>query len=91
MNIYMKNRYKIRRQKLIDSLGGKCNVCNSSKNLELDHVDPSTKYKTITKLSSYSDKIWNEEIVKCQLLCKSCHLEKTKKEYKNGTITKRSR
>lgn len=57
---------------------GPCNKCGSWDNLELDHKDPKSKV---------SHKIWNwsesrrlAELVKCQILCRVCHIEKSKEE-----------
>ena len=77
MNLYMKNRYTKRRAEVVTRLGGICKQCGTTDNLELDHVDPTSKFKTIAKLSSASNVIFEAEITKCQLLCKDCHLEKT--------------
>lgn len=79
---YMRN-YRIRRTTerrnlAIKYLGGKCTKCKVVDNLEFDHVDPKTKlYEIATHLWDYS---WNKlllELNKCQLLCISCHKEKT--------------
>lgn len=80
MNNYMKERHKTRRALVVQSLGGCCKNCGSEKDLELDHVDPTSKYKTIAKLSSASEKIYSVEVLKCQLLCRPCHLVKTRLE-----------
>ncbi len=78
MNEYMKERYRKRRNEAIERLGGCCVNCGSDKDLEFDHKDPETKSFTIAHASSFSEKRWNEELVKCQLLCKDCHREKSK-------------
>lgn len=53
----------------------KCIICDSTEELELDHVNPADKV---------SHKIWtwakdrrNAELQKCQVLCKVCHKKKT--------------
>ena len=61
-------------------LGGKCVVCGATEQLEIDHIDPATKEFELTKSNTYSRKKVMEELAKCQLLCKTCHLEKTKRE-----------
>ena len=55
-----------------------CVTCGSVENLELDHIDPTTKV---------SHAIWSwarirrlKEIAKCQVLCKDCHAEKSARE-----------
>lgn len=54
---------------------GPCCHCGSTERLEVDHIDPSTKV-------SHNVWSWNpirraEELKKCQVLCKSCHKEKS--------------
>lgn len=75
---------------------GPCRHCGSWEELELDHIDPSTKNPV---LRSPSNAIWrwgdekrNEELAKCQPLCASCHLKKTVDERggpaKHGTCAR---
>jgi hypothetical protein len=75
---YYQTRYKNSRDKIIEYLGGKCVKCGSKENLEIDHIDPSTKlYNVSSRCRCFS---WDEillEVKKCQLLCESCHNEKT--------------
>ena len=58
---------------------GPCKVCQSTENLEVDHIDPSLKTMQPRQLWSMSDK--NEKKIKelenCQVLCKGCHKKKT--------------
>jgi 5-methylcytosine-specific restriction endonuclease McrA len=67
--------------------GKSCVKCGSAKELELDHVNP--REKTSHRIWSWSRKRREEEIVKCQILCKDCHLKKTEEErggfHKHGT------
>lgn len=72
----MKNRWKLRRERAIKQLGGCCVGCGSLEKLEFDHIDPSTKIKAIAKMSSASERVFQEELEKCQLLCYACHLAK---------------
>lgn len=46
-------------------------------NLEFHHKDPDTKFKTISAMvyQGYSLKRIKEEIKKCVLLCRRCHME----------------
>lgn len=77
MSLYMKERRKNRRNKLISLLGNKC-FCGSVEELEFDHINRKTKSFDIS--GSNLDKPWDillSEIKKCQLLCKGHHLEKT--------------
>lgn len=77
MNEYMKKRWELRRKIAIGFLGGFCVDCGSTNDLEFDHVNPATKSFTIAQASSFSEeRFWNE-VEKCQLLCKKCHVLKT--------------
>ena len=58
--------------------GKSCNHCGSSRELELDHVDPSKKVSH--KIWSWSAERREAELAKCQVLCSDCHLEKTLSE-----------
>lgn len=82
-------RYHKKRQKAIEILGGKCVNCGSTESLEIDHINPDEKEFNISKIWSLSDKRFLKELQKCQLLCHSCHDEKTygimRKNRKHGT------
>lgn len=54
---------------------GPCRHCGSWDDLELDHIDPSTKVSN--SVWSWSEVRRNEELAKCQPLCKRCHKAKT--------------
>ena len=56
----------------------KCVNCGSRENLEVDHIDPSKKFTH--RIWSYSDKRREEELAKCQVLCKKHHKEKSLSE-----------
>lgn len=74
---YQRERYRKIRKELVERLGGKCVVCGSTENLSFDHINPSSKEKTISKIWCYSKEKLEEEITKCQLLCSRCHNNKT--------------
>lgn len=64
--------------------GKSCAQCGSTQNLELDHVDPSTKIH-------HAIWTWREsrrlaEASKCQALCHDCHLAKTAKYFHETRI-----
>jgi len=62
-------------------LGSKCNQCNSTTNLEIDHIDRLQKTFNLSKhWSSKSLDVIKNELAKCQLLCEDCHKVKTKSE-----------
>jgi 5-methylcytosine-specific restriction endonuclease McrA len=52
-----------------------CVKCHSTNNLELDHIDESTKISS--HIWSWSDKRRELELSKCQVLCYDCHKQKT--------------
>ncbi len=55
----------------------KCGLSNKPYLLEFHHIDPSTKYKSVTDLqfNAYSMKLIKEEIRKCVMICRNCHME----------------
>ncbi len=67
-----------RRRRFIKEHGGKCIKCGSKKRLEFDHIDRSTK--TSHSIWSWREDRIREELKKCQLLCKACHINKTHAE-----------
>ncbi len=94
MRVYIGERYHKRRKDAIEKLGGKCVKCGSTENLEFDHIDRGLKTASIGKIWTYKVERFWEEIAKCQLLCKSCHEDKsivdlgfTKAKGNHGTIS----
>lgn len=79
-----KKRRAARRAKLIDILGGKCVRCGSKENLHFDHKNKKQKTLDIAHSIDTKEDILLKEIKKCQLLCKDCHLAKTKEEWDWG-------
>ncbi len=69
-----------RKQKLIESMGGKCQICGYNKYLRalcFHHIDPVSK-KISLDMRHLSNRSWKEveiEAQKCQLLCMNCHME----------------
>lgn len=57
---------------------GPCVICGSDEKLHVDHVDPLTKVSH--NVWSWSEKRRQEELAKCQVLCKECHEDKTAEE-----------
>lgn len=66
-----------RRKKWIDK-NSPCKKCGSFDNLEIDHINHKNKEHHISRLWSRKEEILQEELKKCQVLCKSCHSQKTK-------------
>lgn len=58
---------------------GPCAVCGTWDNLQVDHIDPRTKAVSTTSVVwGWSDEARREtELSKCQVLCDSCHKDKT--------------
>lgn len=71
------NRINERKAFSLHSLGGKCAACGSVNGLEFDHKEPHTKFKKISSLFRGKLDILIEELKKCQLLCRDCHILKT--------------
>jgi len=84
-NAYMRKRYHKKRLWAVQYLGGRCVCCGSIDNLEIDHINPDTKSFGLNNLWSVAWARYVGELDKCQLLCRSCHLEKSKGE---GSLTK---
>ena len=85
MRTYMLRRYHKQRQNIIALLGGKCTNCDSTENLEVNHIDPTQKSFTVSMSWSIKPERTLEEIKKCQLLCKTCHINKHKSNHPCGT------
>lgn len=81
---YLKLRYRAKMDEAIAFLGGKCVECGSVDQLEIDHIDRSTKTATVSKLWSMRRDTMLEELTKCQLLCGGCHQNKTSSELTVG-------
>ena len=56
MAAYMANRRANRRVGLVAWLGGKCERCDETENLEFDHIDPESKEFNIS--GAALDKPW---------------------------------
>ena len=78
---YLAKRYAEQRREFLDFLGGRCVRCGSDEELEFDHIDWRTKSFTVARLYGLARlKTVYEELKKCQILCKSCHRDKTKQD-----------
>lgn len=58
------------------SENGPCIKCKSWVDLQIDHIIPEDK--VASSIWSWKESKRLEELSKCQVLCKICHLEKTK-------------
>jgi hypothetical protein len=75
---HQKLRWKDRKRKAVELLGGKCCQCGYNKNLsalDFHHINPEEKEYDFGKLR---EKRWEDiikELQKCVLLCSNCHRE----------------
>jgi len=76
----MLKRYHERRAEAVERLGGKCVVCGSTEDLQLDHILKEEKEFQIGQLWSVSKERYEAELAKCQLLCRDCHKAKNQWE-----------
>ena len=77
---YQRTWKRERRLAWIAEQGGKCMKCGNVNmiELEVDHVDPCEKVEH--RIWSWSRERREEELKKCQVLCKKCHDAKEGKE-----------
>ncbi len=75
------NKYTLRNINIINQAKNQpCSLCGSiypSYNMQLDHIDPHTKYKDISKLKNFKLDTLIKEIEKCQVFCALCHRRKS--------------
>src|SRR5437867_4171437 len=81
---YMLARYLRRRREAVEALGARCARCGSEGELEFDHRDRRLKTGEIAKLFSHGEDRYLLELRQCQLLCRPCHIEKTRSEFTVG-------
>lgn len=81
MCMYMRNRREDKKCRARQLLGNACVQCGSTIDLQFDHINPTTKHNTIANMFSHGEKLFLEEIAKCQLLCRTCHIEKTRIDF----------
>lgn len=80
---YIQRKRLSRKAECLAYLGGACVRCGTTKNLEFDHIEPSTKeFEITTRITLSWDKLL-PELDKTQLLCVSCHKAKTADDRKN--------
>ena len=65
-----------RRREWIEA-NGPCVKCGSTENLEVDHIDPVQKSAPVATIWSWTEARRLAELAKCQVLCRSCHDEKS--------------
>ena len=77
-NERVKKRWKERKTKAVEYLGGKCSECGYDKcigALDFHHLDPSTKEANWNKVRLWEWSKIESELDKCVLLCSNCHRE----------------
>lgn len=77
---YSRKYYHKKMMEMFKSFGGKCKKCGSGRSLQFDHIDPRKKKFNISDFLSFSKHETLNELKKCQVLCKRCHLKKTSKD-----------
>jgi len=86
---YLQKRYVERMTAIRNQLGNTCAVCGSEEDLEVDHIDPSTKTFNLGKAWGKPWDVILVELKKCQLLCKQCHRLKSNQENsRRGSLNK---
>lgn len=72
---WKKINYLSKKYKAIQYLGGCCKECGETNlfNLEFHHKDENTKIESMTILKNYRWSKIEDEIKKCELLCRNCH------------------
>lgn len=76
MREYHRRQYTERVEEMKKQLGGACTACGSKDKLEIDHKDPKKKRGPVTQMTARKA-MREEELAKCQLLCKPCHTRKS--------------
>lgn len=76
-NTWSRDHYNKRRLEWIESQGGKCRKCGSKENLEIDHVDPTSKLCQPNAIWRMAKAKREVELAKCQVLCHDCHRAKS--------------
>ena len=61
-----------------------CNQIHGSHNMQLDHKDPSLKFKNISQLKNFKVDTLLDELGKCQVVCALCHRRKSVREQQAG-------
>jgi len=74
------NKRKLNRKQLINTFGGRCQVCGYNKcsaALEFHHRDPKKKEIEISKFANNNKLTYQQirELEKCVLVCSCCHKE----------------
>lgn len=86
MKEYMLDRYNRRMIEAREYLGGICIKCGVKDNLDIHHKNPELKEFTIgTRMASAPLSVMYEELDKCELLCRDCHIDHHRQK-EHGTL-----
>ncbi|HET8792655.1 MAG TPA: hypothetical protein VFM31_02590 [Nitrososphaeraceae archaeon] len=84
-------KYKPHQRRNIDIINDiknkPCAICNQQYdmcNMQIDHINPSTKLYDVCDLKNYKVEILETELEKCQVLCALCHRRKSIIEQKDN-------
>lgn len=86
---YQQRRREERRAYAVQKLGGKCVNCNTTENLEFDHIIPIGQVigRRISELLTARKERLDKELKLCQLLCEECHRLKSAYEDRHHSST----
>lgn len=85
MRQYMAKRYHDKMNSVREMLGNKCSKCGDIEGpFHLDHIDASKKTMRAADVHSTNDKKVKEEVKNLQLLCVTCHKDKTHEAWDYG-------
>lgn len=76
---YDNARYQVRREEILNLLGGVCIDCCTDDDLQIDHVDASAKTFDISRRWTAPWEVLLVELAKCVLRCGGCHRKKTQR------------
>jgi DNA-directed RNA polymerase subunit RPC12/RpoP len=74
---------------------GECTVCKmkvtkeNALSFDWDHRNPSEKTYHVSRMNCKTDELFYAEIAKCDIVCRNCHIIKTKYQFDNDLIPKR--
>lgn len=79
MATYMRERRRKRIARIRQQMGDVCRYCGNPGE-EIDHINPASKRSDVSSANCLDgpwDRIW-DEVLKCQILCRECHISKSK-------------
>lgn len=77
LRLYQKGWIRKKREDWLKA-NGPCRQCGSGERLEVDHIDPAQKVSHT--VWSWKPERREEELKKCQVLCRVCHRKKTSED-----------